>query len=88
MNVSLIPQLENSSAPTLGRARYSSACEVIREALRLLEEHDSSRAARLAEFNGDLGRRLKSLDESEGVDPAEARARLARKSFGGRKPRG
>jgi hypothetical protein len=45
-----------------------------------LEEHDSARAAQLAEFNGELGRRLAALDRGEIVDPAEARARLQRKS--------
>ncbi len=48
----------------------------------------SGRAAQLAEFNGELGRRLASLDRDETVDPAEARARLQRKSIEHRKPRG
>ena len=56
----------------------------MREALRLLEEHDS---ARLAEFNRELGRRLASLDRGETVSPVEARARLQRKSTERRKPR-
>ena len=59
----------------------------MREALRLLEEHDSARAARLAEFNGELSRRLASLDRGETVSPVEARARLQRKSTERRKPR-
>jgi uncharacterized protein (DUF433 family) len=63
-----------------GDARNNSASEVVREALRLLEEHDSARAAQLAEFNGELGRRLASLDGGETIDPAEARARLQNKS--------
>ena len=52
----------NSSAPRWIPARYNSASEVVREALRLLEEHDQSCAAQLAEFNQELGRRLDSLD--------------------------
>ena len=59
---------------------------MVREALRLLEEHDSARAAQLAEFNGELGRRLASLDRGEAVDPALARSRLQRKSAQRRKP--
>ncbi len=59
----------------------------MREALRLLEEHDSARAARLAEFNGELSRRLASLDRGETVSPVVARARLQRKSTERRKPR-
>ena len=67
--------------------RYNSASEVVREALRLLEEHESARAAQLAEFNAKLGRRVAALDRGEVVDPAAARARLERKSEQRRKSR-
>ena len=60
--------------------RYNSASEVVREALRLLEEHEQSRAAQLAHFNEELGRRLASLDRGEHVNPRKARARLQHKS--------
>lgn len=80
MNVSLTPELERFVSGKVESGRYNSASEVVREALRLLEEHDSARAAQLAEFNGELGRRLAALDLGEIVDPAEARARLHRKS--------
>jgi antitoxin ParD1/3/4 len=58
--------------------RYNSASEVVREALRLLEERDSARAAQLAECNQELGRRPAALDRGEDVDPKMARARLLR----------
>jgi antitoxin ParD1/3/4 len=80
MNVSLTPELERFVSDKVESGRYNSASEVVREALRILEEHDSARAAQLAEFNGELGRRLAALDRGEIVDPAEARARLRRKS--------
>lgn len=80
MNVSLTPELEKFVSTKVESGRYNSASEVVREALRLLEEHDSSRAAQLAEFNAEIGRRLAALDRGETVDPAEARARLRRKS--------
>ena len=80
MNVSLTPELEKFVSAKVGSGRYNSASEVVREALRLLEEHDSARAAQLAEFNAELGRRLASLDRGESVDPAESRARLQHKS--------
>jgi antitoxin ParD1/3/4 len=80
MNVSLTPELERFVSGKVESGRYNSASEVVREALRLLEEHDSARAAQMAEFNGELGRRLAALDRGEIVDPAEARARLQRKS--------
>jgi antitoxin ParD1/3/4 len=87
MNVSLTPELEKFVSAKVGSGRYNSASEVVREALRLLEEHDSARAAQLAEFNSELGRRLASLDRGETVDPAHARTRLQRKSRERRKPR-
>jgi antitoxin ParD1/3/4 len=88
MNVSLTPELEKFVSVKVGSGRYNSASEVVREALRLLEEHDSAHAAQLAEFNGDVGQRLASLDRGETVDPAEERTRLRRKSAERRKPRG
>ena len=87
MNVSLTPELEKFVSAKVESGRYNSASEVVREALRLLEEHDSARAARLAEFNEELGCRLAGLDRGEVVDPAAARARFERKSEQRRKPR-
>jgi antitoxin ParD1/3/4 len=80
MNVSLTPELEEFVGTKAGSGRYNSASEVVREALRLLEEHDQARAAQLTELNRELGRRLASLDRGETVDPAESRAELRRKS--------
>ncbi len=87
MNVSLTPELEKFVAAKVEAGRYNSASEVVREALRLLEEHDQNRAARLAEFNQELGRRLGSLDRGKHVNPAKARDRLKRKSEQRRKPK-
>ena len=80
MNVSLTPELEEFVSAKVGTGRYNSASEVVREALRLLEEHDQMRASQLAEFNQELGRRLASLDRGEKVDAAQSRAKLQRKS--------
>jgi antitoxin ParD1/3/4 len=87
MNVSLTPELETYVSTKVASGRYNSASEVVREALRLLEEHDTARAARLAGFNGELERRLNSLDRGETVSPEAARARLERKSEHRRKSR-
>ena len=80
MNVSLTPQLEEFVSAKVESGRYNSASEVVREALRLLEEHDHARATQLQEFNQELGRRLASLDRGEKVDSSEVRARLQHKS--------
>ena len=80
MNVSLTPQLEQFVQSKVENGRYNSASEVVREALRLLEEQEKMRTTQLVEFNKELGRRLASLDRGENVDPATTRARLRRKS--------
>jgi antitoxin ParD1/3/4 len=80
MNVSLTPELESFVAAKVESGRYNSASEVVREALRLLEEYDRTRAAQLAVFNRELGARLDSLDRGEHVQPEAARARLDQKS--------
>ncbi len=87
MNVSLTPELEQFVQTKVESGRYNSASEVIREALRLLEDHERVRAAQLAEFNQELGRRLASLDRGERADPGEVRGRLQRKSEERRKRR-
>jgi antitoxin ParD1/3/4 len=87
-NVSLTPELEKFVTAKVESGRYNSASEVVREALRLLEEHDLARVAQLAEFNEELGRRLAALDRGEVVDPVAVRARLQRRFYQRRKPRG
>lgn len=80
MNVSLTPELEKFVAGKVESGRYTSASEVVREALRLLEQHDRARGAELAAFNRELGARLGALDRGESVAPEVARSRLERKS--------
>jgi antitoxin ParD1/3/4 len=87
MNVSLTAELEKFVSRKVKSGRYNSASEVVREALRLLQEHEQARNLQLAEFNQELGRRLASLDRGEHVDPAKTRARLQQKSEDRRKQR-
>ena len=51
MNVSLTAKLEKFVSSKVKSGRYNSASEVVREALRLLEEHEQARNVQLAEFN-------------------------------------
>jgi antitoxin ParD1/3/4 len=88
MNVSLTPQLESFVTAKVGSGRYNSASEVVREALRLLEEHDRARAAQIGEFQQELGRRLASIDRGETVNPETTRERLKQKSKDRRNTRG
>jgi antitoxin ParD1/3/4 len=80
MNISLTPELQQFVQTKVASGRYNSASEVVREALRLLEDHEQARARQLADFNQELDRRLAALDRGETVDPVKLRARLERKS--------
>ena len=85
MNISLTPELEQFVATKVESGRYNSASEVVREALRLLEEQDQARRARIADFNQELDHRLTSLDRGVQVEPEAARERLETKSRARRK---
>jgi antitoxin ParD1/3/4 len=80
MNVSLTPELEKFVADKVDSGRYTSASEVVREALRMLEEHDQTRSAQLQAFNQELTHRLASLDRGEFVDPEVVRESIRKKS--------
>jgi antitoxin ParD1/3/4 len=80
MNVSLTPELESFVQTKVTSGRYTSASEVVREALRLLENHDKARAAQLEEFRSEVDRRLSSLDRAEGVDGETVFRRIRKKS--------
>ena len=69
MNVSLTPELEKFVANKVDSGRYTSASEVVREALRLLEQKDRDRDVQLAAFNRELAQRLAALDRGEHVGP-------------------
>jgi len=78
MNVSLTPELEQLVTQKVESGRYTSASEVIREALRLLEEHDQLKQQRLAQVREKIDRGLQQLDAGRGISAQEARARLRR----------
>lgn len=68
MNVSLTPELEKYIQAKVESGRYTSASEVVREALRLLEQKEQERKQSLKEFQAELDRRIASLDRGEGID--------------------
>lgn len=63
MNVSLTPELEKLIRNKVDTGLYHSASEVVREGLRLLEEHDRLRAMRLDDLRASL---------QVGIDQADA----------------
>jgi antitoxin ParD1/3/4 len=62
MNVSLTPQLEELVKKKVDSGLYGSASEVLREALRLLEERDRIHSMRLEELSEEI---RKGLDSGE-----------------------
>ena len=83
LNVSLPPELENRVRQYVESGRYSSASEVIREALRLFETYQDVQAANLASLKADIAQgvadiaagRVRKLDMDE--IKARGRAKLA-----------
>jgi len=72
MNVSLTPELERWVSTKVEDGRYRSASEVVREGLRLLQEREEERAARLEALRRDIQVGTDQLDRGEGVDGEEA----------------
>jgi len=76
MNISLTPQLEDLVKTKVASGLYGSASEVLREALRLLEERDRIHAIRFEELRAAI---KKGLDSGEptplDVEAIKARGR-------------
>lgn len=85
MNVSLTPELEKFVADKVESGRYTSASEVVREALRVFEQHEKSRAEQLAEFNRELQKRIDSANRGDMVTAEESLRRIREKSAKHRK---
>jgi antitoxin ParD1/3/4 len=80
MNVSLTPELEKLVERKVRSGRYQSASEVIREGLRLLEDHDRLRELQLEEVRRKIQTGLDELDRGEGIAGEKVFAELKRKS--------
>jgi antitoxin ParD1/3/4 len=76
MNVHLTPELEQLVQNKVKTGRYNSASEVVREALRLLEEHDQIRQMRLQEIRRKIQEGWDSLRRGEGMDGEEFMVQL------------
>jgi antitoxin ParD1/3/4 len=67
MNVSLTPELEKMIGDKVSSGRYHSASEVVREALRLLEQQDELYRVRLEQLRKELDLGIDQLDRGERV---------------------
>jgi antitoxin ParD1/3/4 len=81
MNVNLTPQLEELVRSKVASVLYTSASEVVREALRLMDEQDRLRSAKLEQLRDDIRVGLASGPTnkwSAAEVKAQARARKTR----------
>jgi antitoxin ParD1/3/4 len=79
MNVSLTPELEELVAEKVRSGRYTSASEVIREALRLFETQEQLREKRLDEAKTKIARGIAQLDAGQSFTKEEVHSRIARR---------
>ena len=87
MNVNLTPQLEALVRQKVASGLYSSASEVVREALRLMEEQDRMRAIKLEQLRQEIRDGLNSGDpELLNIEEikGEGRARRSTRKAGSR----
>jgi antitoxin ParD1/3/4 len=71
VNVNLTPELEKLVRDKVESGRYESAGDVVRDALRFLEERDQLRQVQTQELRKKIDKGLESLERGEGVDGEE-----------------
>jgi antitoxin ParD1/3/4 len=76
MNVSLTPELESLIHDKVSNGRYTSASEVVREALRLMEERDQMQELYKASIREKIAPGMTSLRAGQGTDGEAFMARL------------
>ena len=81
MNVNLTPQLEDLVRSKVASGLYTSASEVVRVALRLMDEQDRLRGAKLEQLRGDIRQGLASgSSETWDVKAVKRKAQARRAS--------
>ena len=76
MNIHLTPELEQLVQGKVQSGRYNSASEVVREALRLMEERDQFIVPRREEIRKKIAQGLASLQQGKSVDGESVFARI------------
>ena len=71
LNVSLTPELERFVQDRVASGWYQTASEVVREALRLLEQQEREREAAFQSLKAKLDRGAAQADRGEFVEPDE-----------------
>ena len=81
MNVSLTSEFEILVERDVSSGRYSSASEVVQQALQLLRNHELDCQAQIKEFRAEAHWRLAQLDRGEVVDGEAVFAELRQKAL-------
>ena len=68
MNISLTPELERRISEKVDSGLYSTASEVVREALRRLFESEIERERFKSRFEEEIREAIEELDRGEGLD--------------------
>lgn len=76
MNVSLTPALEKLIQEKVKTGLYNSASEVIREALRLLEEQDRLRRMKFEDLRKDIAVGIAQADRGDLIEGKEVFRKL------------
>ena len=80
MNVSLTEELEELVQKKVESGRYTSASEVVRAGLRLLEQEDEVRETRLAAIRADVAAGIEQAERGDLVDGEEAVGRVRKRA--------
>lgn len=84
MNISLTPRLEEMIREKIASGSYSSASEVVREALRLLEMEDQLRTLKLQRLREDIREGMDSGPamrfDSDKIKQAARKKRLSKRA--------
>lgn len=79
MNVSLTPELEKLVKRKVESGLYNSASEVMREALRLMDERDRIQEMKMAELRKEVNLGIDSLEKGEVKEGKQVFANLREK---------
>jgi antitoxin ParD1/3/4 len=87
MNVSLTAELENYVKAKVATGMYNSVSEVMREALRMMEERDAMQAMKLEALRREINQGLTSIDQGRSkpldIEAIKAKGRTQRQGQSG-----
>lgn len=79
MNVNLTPEMEKLVNGKVASGMYNSASEVVREALRLMNERDELKRLRFENLRAEINRGIDASERGEISDGPTAMARIKEK---------